>query len=37
MYEVDVIVKPNEDIKQGKFEITILKTYDDIVKEKVEV
>lgn len=37
VYEVDVIVKPNEEIKQGKFEITILKTYDDIVKEKVGV
>ena len=34
-YEVDVMVKPDETIKNGKFEIAIEKTYDDILKEKV--
>ena len=36
IYEVDVIVKPDEEIKPGKFEIEIKKTYDDILKEKME-
>lgn len=30
IYEVDVIVKSDETIKNGKFEITIEKTYDDM-------
>lgn len=34
VYEVDVRVKLDETIKNGKFEITIEKTYDDIIKEK---
>lgn len=34
-YEVDVMVKPDENIKNGKFEIAIEKTYDDMLKEKV--
>lgn len=34
IYEVDVIVKSDEAIKNGKFEITIEKTYDDIIEEK---
>lgn len=34
IYEVDTIVKADETIKNGKFEITIEKTYDDIIEEK---
>ena len=34
IYEVDVIVKPDETIKNGKFEIAIEKTYEDIIEEK---
>lgn len=37
IYEVDVIVKADENIKNGKFEINIEKTYDDILKEKQKV
>ena len=37
IYEVDIIVKPNENIKPGRFETIVLKTYDDMVKEKIEV
>ena len=37
IYEVDVRVKLDETIKNGKFEITIEKTYDDIIKEKQKV
>ncbi|MCI8362482.1 MAG: radical SAM protein [Clostridia bacterium] len=36
-YEVDVIVKSDETIKNGKFEITIEKTYDDIIEEKQKI
>lgn len=36
-YEVDTIVKADETIKNGKFEITIEKTYDDIIEEKQKV
>ena len=36
-YEVDVIVKSDETIKNGKFEITIEKTYDDIIEEKKKI
>ena len=32
IYEVDVIVKTDDSIKDGKFEIEIVKTYDDIVE-----
>lgn len=32
-YDVDVIVKPDENIKKGKFEIEIDKTYEDILEE----
>ena len=35
IYEVDVMVKPDEQIKHGKFEIKIEKTYDDILEQKV--
>ena len=35
IYEVDVMVKPDEQIKHGKFEIKIEKTYDDILGQKV--
>ena len=33
IYEVDVIVKSDESIKDGQFEITIEKTYDDYLEE----
>ena len=32
-YEVEVVVKPDENIKKGKFEIEIDKTYEDILEE----
>ncbi len=32
-YDVDVIIKPDENIKKGKFEIEIEKTYEDILEE----
>lgn len=32
-YDVDVVVKPDENIKKGKFEIEIDKTYEDILEE----
>lgn len=34
LYEVDVILKPDENIKNGKFEIKVEKTYDDLIEEK---
>ena len=34
IYDVDVAVKIDDTIKDGKFEIEIIKTYDDILKEK---
>ena len=33
LYDVDVVVKPDENIKKGKFEIKIDKTYEDILEE----
>ncbi len=36
-YEVDVIVEPDEQIKKGKFKIEIEKTYEDILKENLEL
>ena len=36
-YDVDVIIKSDENIKNGKFELTIEKTYDDLLKEKVKL
>ena len=36
IYEVDVIIKTDDNIKDGKFEIKVTKTYDDIIKEKRE-
>ena len=33
LYDVDVIIKPEETIKNGKFEIKVEKTYDDILEE----
>lgn len=36
-YEVDTIVKADETIKNGKFEITIEKTYDNIIEEKQKI
>ena len=37
IYEVDVIVKSDDSIKDGKFEVNIVKTYDDILEEKQKV
>ena len=37
IYEVDAIIKADETIKNGKFEITIEKTYDDIIEEKQKI
>ncbi len=36
VYDVDVIIKPDESIKKGKFEIEIEKTYEDILEEERE-
>jgi len=33
MYDVDVIIKSDETIKNGKFEMKIEKTYDDLLEE----
>lgn len=33
-YDVDMIVKTDDSIKDGKFEITIIKTYDDIIEQQ---
>ena len=32
-YDLDVVVEEKEDIKPGKFEIEILKTYEDLLSE----
>ena len=32
-YDLDVVVEAKEDIKPGKFEIEILKTYEDLLDE----
>lgn len=37
IYEVDAIIKADETIRNGKFEITIEKTYDDIIEEKQKI
>lgn len=36
IYDVDVRIKPDENIKKGKFEIEIDKTYEDILEELKE-
>ena len=33
LYDVEVILKPDETIKNGKFEMKVEKTYDDILEE----
>ena len=33
LYDVDVIIKPDEAVKNGKFEMKVEKTYDDILEE----
>ncbi len=33
LYDVEVVLKPDEKIKNGKFEMTIEKTYDDLLEE----
>ena len=35
IYELDVMVKPDEQVQNGKFEIKIEKTYDDYLKEEL--
>ena len=35
MYEVDVIVKPSEKMRKGKFKLEIEKTYDDFLEENL--
>ncbi len=35
IYDVDVIVKADENIKKGKFKLDIEKTYDDALEEKL--
>lgn len=34
IYDLDVVVKTDDTIKDGKFEIEIIKTYDDILNEQ---
>ena len=36
-YEVDVVVEPDKQMKKGKFKIEIEKTYEDILKENLEL
>lgn len=36
MYDVEVIIKADENIKNGKFEMKIEKTYDDILEETIK-
>ena len=36
VYDVDAIIKTDDNIKDGKFEIEIIKTYDDLLKEQLE-
>ena len=33
IYDVDVIVKPDKNMKKGKFEIEVEKTYEDVLEE----
>ena len=35
MYEVDVIVKPSEKMRKGKFKLEIEKTYDDFLEDNL--
>lgn len=35
VYDVDLIVKQDENIKQGKSKIEVIKTYDDIMESKI--
>lgn len=35
IYEVDAIIESNEQMKKGKFDIEITKTYDDLVEENL--
>lgn len=35
VYEVDIILKADEEIKNGKFEIKVEKTYDDFLEENI--
>ena len=35
VYDVDLIVKQDENIRQGKSKIEVLKTYDDIIESNI--
>ena len=37
IYELDTIVKADDSIKDGEFEVEIVKTYDDILAEKQKI
>lgn len=37
IYELDIFVKADEQIRNGKFEINILKTYDEILEEQQKI
>ena len=36
IYEVDIVLKADENIKNGKFEINVEKTYDDLLQENIK-
>lgn len=36
IYEVDIVLKTDENIKNGKFEINVEKTYDDLLQENMK-
>lgn len=36
IYEVDIVLKTDENIKNGKFEINVEKTYDDLLQENIK-
>ena len=33
VYDVEVVITPNKEIKKGRFEMSMVKTYDDMVEE----
>ena len=37
IYEVDIVLKTDENIKNGKFEISVEKTYDDFLEENIKM
>ena len=34
VYDVDVVITPNAEIKKGRFEMVMVKNYDDMVEER---